>query len=50
MSKCAICDDYILTNEDVKAVTNGVAHIQCVEDARKDGEYFDEDDGGDQDE
>jgi hypothetical protein len=52
MTKCAICNDYILTNEDVKPTNLGVAHASCVRDARMDGEFFDEeeDKGGVEDE
>jgi hypothetical protein len=46
MSKCSICNDYILTDEDVKPTNLGVAHANCVRDARLDGEFFDEDDNG----
>jgi hypothetical protein len=48
MSKCAICNDFILTDEDVKSTNLGVAHADCVRDARLDGELaLEEDEGGD---
>ena len=52
MSKCVICDDEILTNEDVKGTNQGPAHVWCVKEAIHDGEFYDqeEDKGGVEDE